>query len=188
MKKIIAVFIFCLIFNAAIAQNIKIADVSSPTMLRTQTVPNPMIQVGGPGMQVVRYSSTGYVRNVQNLTPPYPGYYMRGPQPAQPAVVATVTDDYFTTQVNANHILLGSKSDAIKLRQQIIDGKITFGDAARKYSLCPSRTDGGNLGYFPRGAMVQPFENAAFALPVGQISQPVETRFGWHLIQVTDRK
>lgn len=96
--------------------------------------------------------------------------------------------DFYASQVRASHILLGRKSEAEILRQKILDGEITFADAARKYSLCPSREDGGDLDFFPRGVMAGPFEKVAFELPIGQISQPVETRFGWHLILVTAKK
>ena len=95
---------------------------------------------------------------------------------------------FYASQVKASHILVGRKSEAEKLRQQILDGEITFEDAAKKYSLCPSREEGGDLGFFPRGVMAGPFEKAAFSLPIGEISQPVETRFGWHLIKVVDKK
>ena len=96
--------------------------------------------------------------------------------------------NFYASQVKASHILVGRKSEAEALRQQIIDGEITFEDAAKKYSQCPSREEGGDLGFFPRGVMAGPFEKAAFSLPIGEISQPVETRFGWHLIKVVDKK
>ena len=67
--------------------------------------------------------------------------------------------------------------------------KRAFGEVAAKESDCPSKSDGGDLGFFPRlGAMVEPFAQTAFGLQVGQISDPVETQFGYHLIVVTERK
>lgn len=96
--------------------------------------------------------------------------------------------DFYANQVKASHILLGRKSEAEILRQKILNNEISFADAAKAYSLCPSRDEGGDLGFFPRGVMAGPFEKVAFELPVGEISQPVETRFGWHLILVTDKK
>ena len=59
---------------------------------------------------------------------------------------------------------------------------------AKIYSSCPSGKQGGELGCFGRGQMVKPFENAAFTLPIGKISEPVQTQFGYHLIKVTAEK
>ena len=88
----------------------------------------------------------------------------------------------------ASHILVSSGREANQIRQDIIDGKGSFEDYARIYSKCPSGRNGGDLGYFRRGQMVPQFELAAFSLPVGEISKPVWTQFGWHLIKVTDRR
>ena len=63
-----------------------------------------------------------------------------------------------------------------------------FAYYAKTYSLCPSGQNGGDLGYFGRGQMVQPFEDTAFEMNVGEVSEPVGTEFGWHLIKVTDKK
>ncbi len=63
-----------------------------------------------------------------------------------------------------------------------------FAELARRHSDCPSAPGGGDLGYFRRGDMVKPFEEVAFSLPVGAISEPVETQFGFHLIRVIDRE
>jgi parvulin-like peptidyl-prolyl isomerase len=64
-----------------------------------------------------------------------------------------------------------------------------FGEQAKKISTCPSKTEGGDLNWFPRaGSMIEPFAAAAFALKPGQISEPVQTPFGYHLILVTGRK
>ena len=60
--------------------------------------------------------------------------------------------------------------------------------AARKYSTCPSGSSGGILGWFGRGDMVPAFEQAAFDLTPGQVSEPVKTQFGYHLIYVISRK
>ena len=59
---------------------------------------------------------------------------------------------------------------------------------ARVYSMCPSGRNGGDLGYFGRGQMVKEFEKTAFNLPVGQVSNPVYSQFGWHLIKVLDKR
>lgn len=89
-------------------------------------------------------------------------------------------------EVRASHVLVKTEDEAKKLREDINAGKISFEDAARQISLCPSRHEGGDLGFFKRGVMVKPFEDAAFAMKeIGEVSEPVETQFGWHLIQLT---
>ena len=93
-----------------------------------------------------------------------------------------------TTEVRASHILVNTENEAWDLYNKIKDGAITFSDAAAENSLCPSGHNGGDLGYFPRGVMVKPFEDMAFELNVGEVSNPLMTQFGWHLILVTDKK
>ena len=92
------------------------------------------------------------------------------------------------TQVRASHILVNSETQAERLKKEIEQGKLTFDEAARKYSTCPSGQNGGDLGYFGRNQMVKEFEDAAFKLPIGSISKPVKTQFGYHLIKVTGAK
>lgn len=89
-------------------------------------------------------------------------------------------------KVKASHLLVDTKEEAEKIRQEILDGK-DFSEAA-KVSKCPSGRTGGDLGFFGRNQMVPEFEKVAFELPVGEVSIPVQTQFGWHLIMVTDKK
>lgn len=91
------------------------------------------------------------------------------------------------TSVKASHILVDTKQEADSIKAKIDNGA-SFEAMAKKYSKCPSGQDGGDLGYFSRGQMVKPFEDAAFSLPVGKVSEPVKTQFGWHLIKVYDKK
>jgi peptidyl-prolyl cis-trans isomerase C len=86
--------------------------------------------------------------------------------------------------ITANHILVNSQDQAQALFHQLTEGA-DFAQLAQAHSSCPSRQAGGNLGQFGRGQMVKPFEEAAFALGVGETSGPVQTQFGWHLIQRT---
>jgi peptidyl-prolyl cis-trans isomerase C len=102
-------------------------------------------------------------------------------------------------QVRASHILMkvgpqvdtpqkvAAREKLEQLRQRLLKGE-DFVTLAREYSEGPSSVKGGDLGYFGRGQMVKPFEDAAFALEVGELSDVVETRFGYHLIKVTGKK
>ncbi len=91
-------------------------------------------------------------------------------------------------EVRASHILVKTRPEAVKIKKEIEKGDITFEDAAREYSLCPSGQNGGDLGFFNRKQMVQQFSDAAFDLKVGQISDPVGTKFGWHIIKTTAKR
>jgi len=83
----------------------------------------------------------------------------------------------------ASHILVEDKETADKALAEIKDG-LSFADAAMKYSSCPSKEEGGALGEFTRGRMVPEFEEAAFNMTPGEISEPVQTQFGYHIIQL----
>ena len=87
--------------------------------------------------------------------------------------------------VNASHILVDSEEKALEILAKINAGEITFEDAAKEYSSCPSKANGGNLGDFGKGQMVPEFDEAVFKMEVGEItSSPVKTQFGYHLIKL----
>jgi len=86
--------------------------------------------------------------------------------------------------VSASHILVDSEEKAKELLEKIKAGEISFEDAARNESSCPSSENGGNLGEFTKGQMVPEFDEAVFKMNVGEISQPVKTQFGYHLIKL----
>lgn len=88
--------------------------------------------------------------------------------------------------VSAKHILVSSEDEANKIKEEI-DGGLSFEDAAKKYSSCPSSAEGGDLGKFGRGMMVKEFEDSAFELPLDKVSDAVKTQFGYHLIKVYDK-
>lgn len=91
--------------------------------------------------------------------------------------------------VNASHILVKTEEEAIAVLERINGGEISFEDAAREYSSCPSNAQGGNLGDFGRGQMVPEFDSAVFAMEVGEISAaPVKTQFGYHLIKLNSKE
>ena len=84
--------------------------------------------------------------------------------------------------IEAQHILVEQAHEAEDIQKKLAEGE-EFADLAQKFSKCPSGQSGGNLGEFGKGQMVAPFEEAAFALDVDQISGPVQTQFGYHLIK-----
>lgn len=87
--------------------------------------------------------------------------------------------------VNASHILVKDEELAKKIYGEITKGSKTFEDAAKEYSTCPSKEEGGNLGDFGRGQMVPEFDTAVFEMEVGEITAtPVKTQFGYHLIKL----
>ena len=93
-----------------------------------------------------------------------------------------------TTQIKASHILLKTEDEAKKVLDRLKKGE-KFGDIAKAVSLDPgSAKNGGDLGYFSKGQMVPEFEKAAASLNAGDISLPVKTQFGYHIIKVTDKK
>ena len=90
--------------------------------------------------------------------------------------------------VNADHILVESEEKALEILAKIESGELSFGDAAREYSTCPSGQRGGNLGDFGRGQMVPEFDTAVFELEEGEITKsPVKTQFGYHLIKLNSK-
>jgi foldase protein PrsA len=92
-------------------------------------------------------------------------------------------------EVEARHILVGSRALADKLYAELKRDPHTFAALAKKYSTDKqSARSGGELGFFPRGAMVPEFERAAFSQPIGQIGKPVKSSFGYHIILVEARK
>lgn len=90
--------------------------------------------------------------------------------------------------VSAKHILVETEEEAKKIAEEIKGDELSFEEAAEKYSKCPSKAQGGNLGSFERGRMVPEFENAAFELELNTVSEPVKTQFGYHIIKVEDKK
>ena len=92
-----------------------------------------------------------------------------------------------TTFVKASHLLVKTEEEALKIKEEIAAGK-DFAKAAEEVSLCPSGQNGGDLGYFTKGQMVKEFEDACFSMEVGEVSNPIKTQFGYHLIYLTDKK
>lgn len=91
------------------------------------------------------------------------------------------------SKVNASHILVKTEGEAYMVLKAIREGK-SFEEIAKEKSLCPSKRQGGNLGWFGRGMMVKEFETACFNGKKGQIVGPVKTQFGYHIIRIDDAK
>lgn len=90
--------------------------------------------------------------------------------------------------VSASHILVSDEGKANELLEKINAGEISFEDAAKQNSSCPSSAKGGSLGEFGPGQMVPEFDQACFSMNVGEIKGPVKTQFGYHLIRLDDMK
>jgi peptidyl-prolyl cis-trans isomerase C len=90
-------------------------------------------------------------------------------------------------EVRARHILVKTEEEAKAIIAELKSGA-DFAELAKKKSTDPGASEGGDLGYFPKDEMVPEFADAAFKLEKGQISEPVHTRFGWHVIKVEDKR
>ncbi len=90
-------------------------------------------------------------------------------------------------EVRASHILVEAKENAQAIADEVRGGG-DFAEIARRESTGPSATSGGDLGFFEKGQMVPTFAEAAFALEIDEVSDPVQTQFGWHVIKLTDRR
>jgi peptidyl-prolyl cis-trans isomerase C len=89
-------------------------------------------------------------------------------------------------RASARHILVASKETCETLKTQIEAGA-DFAACAREHSLCPSKNQGGSLGEFGPGQMVKEFDEVVFTGEIGKVLGPVQTQFGYHLIEVTSR-
>lgn len=100
----------------------------------------------------------------------------------------TIANQEGPLEVRASHILVESEQEGADIIEAL-EGGADFAELARERSTGPSATRGGDLGYFVRSAMVQPFADAAFAIEPGSVGpDPVESEFGWHVIKVFDKR
>lgn len=89
-------------------------------------------------------------------------------------------------KASARHILVETEQACTDLRDRIAKGE-SFGDLAQAHSKCPSGRQGGDLGEFGPGQMVPAFDKVVFSAPVNEVQGPIETQFGYHLVEVTSR-
>lgn len=94
---------------------------------------------------------------------------------------------YNPSTYTASHILVDDEDKANEILDEIKNG-LDFAEAAKKYSLDPSKDNGGSLGTFPKGVMVAEFQEALDELSVGEISKPIKSQFGYHIIKLEDKK
>lgn len=105
----------------------------------------------------------------------------------QAAYDARFADAEEVPEFNASHLLVETEEEAIAAKARLDEGA-EFADVARDVSTGPTGPNGGNLGWFGPGAMVPEFENAITALDVGEVSEPFETQFGWHLATLNEKR
>ena len=87
----------------------------------------------------------------------------------------------------ARHILVKSEDSCTVLKQEIADGA-NFAAVAKEHSQCPSGQQGGDLGEFKPGQMVPEFDKVVFSEEIGKVHGPIKTQFGYHLVEITNRK
>lgn len=87
---------------------------------------------------------------------------------------------------SARHILVDTEEQCLTLKEQIESGD-DFAEIAKEHSNCPSKAQGGALGSFGRGQMVQEFDQVVFSADLNKVQGPVKTQFGYHLVEVTAR-
>lgn len=105
----------------------------------------------------------------------------------QAAYDAQFADAEPTPEYNASHILLATQEEALAAKARVDAGE-DFATVATELSTGPSGPNGGQLGWFGPGMMVEPFEQAVVAMEVGTVSEPVETQFGWHIIKLNETR
>jgi len=107
------------------------------------------------------------------------------------AGIYIVTESYMLQyqykEIKASHILLGTKDEALAIKQRLDNGEV-FEVLAQEYSLCPTKVIGGNLGWMDKNRLDKTFTKAAFSMKKGNISEPVQTPYGWHIIRLDDVK
>jgi len=105
----------------------------------------------------------------------------------QAAYEARFSDAEPTTEYNASHILVKTEAEAQEIQKQLQDGA-DFAELAKQKSTGPSGPNGGSLGWFGPGMMVKPFEDAVISMKAGEVSPPVKTQFGWHILILNESR
>lgn len=160
-----------MILEQLIAQRLFLADAMRNLYEREPEFKAQMARV--KEQMLVQYSINKAVSNVKVTDEEVRKFF--DDNPAQFAGQPTVA---------ASHILVDSEELAAEIMNKINAGEISFEDAAKEYSSCPSKEQGGSLGEFGRGQMVPEFDQACFEMEEGELRGPVKTQFGYHLIRL----
>lgn len=180
---------------ATATATLEFTQTPAPSATATATV-DTSVPTMTPAPTATPMTESGYATMVAEYLAPGSEYgfteadfrYMYRIQLLEIKLAAKITEDLkpFQEQVWARHILVANEATAKELYAELKAGA-DFAQLAQINSLDTSNAGmGGDLGWFGRGVMVVPFENAAFALEPGEISEPVQTDFGWHIIQCID--
>ncbi len=167
---------------------------STPPATATQVLPTPSPVPQPPTATATPYTAEGFKTQYNKMLDSYKKYNIsektiRSVYEAQllrQKLTDAITKDTPRTeeQVWARHILVETEAEA-KAAEQLLQQGVPFDEVAKKYSKdTGSGANGGDLGWFGKGQMVPEFETAAFSLKIGEISQPVKSQFGYHIIQV----
>lgn len=164
-----------MVLDQLIAQRLFLADALRNVYEREPAFKEQLRQVRE--QLLIQYAMNKAVENVKVTDADVKAYFEENPE-------------QFSGQpmVSASHILVDSEEKAREILGRIQAGEVSFEDAAREYSSCPSAQQGGSLGEFGRGQMVPEFDQACFDMTVGEVRGPVKTQFGFHLIRLDGKK
>lgn len=164
-----------MVLEQIIAQKLFLADALRNVYEREPAFKEQLRQVRE--QLLIQYAMNKAVENVKVTDADLKKFYDENPEQfaAQP-------------MVSASHILVDSEEKAREILEKIQAGEVSFEDAAREHSSCPSSQQGGSLGEFGRGQMVPEFDQACFEMAVGEVRGPVKTQFGYHLIRLDGKK
>ena len=162
------------VLEQLIAQRLFLLDAQRNLYEREQAFKDQLAAV--KEQLLMEYAISKCVESVRITEDDVRGYY--------DAHKAEMMDD---ETVNASHILVDSEDKANEILASINAGEITFEDAAKAHSSCPSSQQGGNLGDFGRGQMVPEFDTACFEMAEGEVRGPVKTQFGYHIIRLNKK-
>jgi peptidyl-prolyl cis-trans isomerase C len=174
--------------KAAAQQNLSLSDIKEMMEARGQSFDEAKQQIK-KGMAYQKLMEAQWAGKINVTEDDAKKYYSENAKQLEQVRASHILIKPRTADPNAdpNEVKATAKAKAENLLKQIKDGA-DFAELAKTNSDCPSSKQGGDLNFFARGQMAPAFERAAFALKPGQVSDVVETQFGYHIIKVTDRK